>query len=806
MSSSSDLIADLRDLVIAEPGHTGRYYARALCEDPYFTRVNRHEVNSRLYHCKAFTNLGDEDHPAWYVLDSVGPGPDLPPSELRAWHLDPAGVRQQVPIPTTADELSLAGWQREAHDQWYRSGCAGVVEAVTGSGKTRLAMAIIANEMECRRPVLVLVPKVALQAQWAEEVLRWFPDSDIDLVGGSGYSQTGSGADVVVGVVNTVANHWSQYSWIKTVIADECHNYGAGTFRQALLPNADRRLGLTATLERLDGAVKDVLEPYFGGRIYSCGFRRAHQDGRLADARIGLVGVRFSPCDQDAYDRASETLKATRTKLIRQFGVSGQPFGEFMKEVAILSSGSSQDPATLAARRYLKARNERIQLLANCPAKVQMISDLVPHIEGGGGTLIFSERIEVADSISRHLRMLNLEMPAYHSDIPQARRDDMLADLREGCIDGLCTAKALDEGIDVPAVDLGIIAAGTQQRRQMVQRLGRVLRPKKPPRPGRFLIAFVHGTIEDPACGAHEGFLELVADVPGSIRIFKDATDVSAIGRFLDGDDSVGRPLPAHYASREPEGSEASLADEAVAKDVSSREEHADPSDQIEEVGAGRRTVQADGLAEAGRNRVAADARVDAVADFIGDRALAPSLRKQVKAQQLKAMQDGDHVAELTSANADLTDRLKNAQNWADQLQRLTDRAQCDRDEARRQTAEALKQMQKLQHRVERDRDRLRELEDEVAILNTRLAAVRKEVVDAGATDRALQQLRRERDEALRQLRRKSNESNEEGFSRDERPTRTRQDVEVCMGSVRVHASVTPRGLEELASLLTSRH
>ena len=79
-------------------------------------------------------------------------------------------------------------------------------------------------------------------------------------------------------------------------------------------------------------------------------------------------------------------------------------------------------------------------------------------------------------------------------------------------------ASILDEGVDLPAAHLGIILAASQSRRQMVQRMGRVLRRKADGRFARFVIAYVVGTSEDPGEGAHGAFLEDindVADFPG---------------------------------------------------------------------------------------------------------------------------------------------------------------------------------------------------------------------------------------------------------------------------------------------------
>ena len=52
---------------------------------------------------------------------------------------------------------------------WERRGGRGVVEAVTGAGKTMVGVAAALDELWRRGQVLVLVPTVELQHQWAAE-------------------------------------------------------------------------------------------------------------------------------------------------------------------------------------------------------------------------------------------------------------------------------------------------------------------------------------------------------------------------------------------------------------------------------------------------------------------------------------------------------------------------------------------------------------------------------------------------------------------------------------------------------------
>jgi len=76
----------------------------------------------------------------------------------------------------------------------------------------------------------------------------------------------------------------------------------------------------------------------------------------------------------------------------------------------------------------------------------------------------------------------------------------------------------------VPEADLGVILAASHSRRQMIQRMGRVIRPNADGRPANFVILYVRGTSEDPADGAHEAFLSEIVGVADDVRAFPNRT------------------------------------------------------------------------------------------------------------------------------------------------------------------------------------------------------------------------------------------------------------------------------------------
>ena len=70
-----------------------------------------------------------------------------------------------------------------------------------------------------------------------------------------------------------------------------------------------------------------------------------------------------------------------------------------------------------------------------------------------------------------------MSVTTYHSKLSGPLRRRNLQMFRKGMVDVLLTCRALDEGMNVPEAEVGIIASSTSSTRQRIQRLGRVLRP-----------------------------------------------------------------------------------------------------------------------------------------------------------------------------------------------------------------------------------------------------------------------------------------------------------------------------------------
>ena len=101
-------------------------------------------------------------------------------------------------------DRKLYRWQLDALVSWLRCGRRGVIEAVTGSGKTEIAIAAASDALRRGRFVLVLVPSRVLMEQWHVALRAALPDAQIGRLGDDG-RDTAATCDVLVATRHSAA-------------------------------------------------------------------------------------------------------------------------------------------------------------------------------------------------------------------------------------------------------------------------------------------------------------------------------------------------------------------------------------------------------------------------------------------------------------------------------------------------------------------------------------------------------------------------------------------------------------------------
>jgi len=469
----------------------------------------------------------------------------------RLWHI---GGLPTLPLPALPDlaslplsikafrwqdrseDLSLYPWQQEALHWWREHKYQGVVEAVTGAGKTRLALAAAEEQLRRGKPVVVLVPTKDLLFQWEREFRRWLVEAmdmeiSIGFLGGGRGGKDGE-CDVLLATIQSAYQYYLiPQSSDGLLIADEVHHYGAPKWSAALEPKFDRRLGLTATYEREDSGLEESLNPYFAGNIFSVDYRRALREDIIAPFKIAFIAVRFSADERERYEESDEKVRRYRRKLAWEYGLPEEPFGDFMREVALLRS-SDEDGGRLAGF-YLSAFWKRREVLANARAKFSRNAELAPAVRAADKAILFAQTQNAASNAVDGLREQGINGAVLTSSMDMSERRQVFAAFENGEHELVAAPRLLDEGVDVPAADLAIVLASSRSRRQMVQRMGRVVRKKQDRRLARLAVLFVEDTAEDPE-SAHEDFLYLVTGVAHDLRYFDADTSSAEICEYLN--------------------------------------------------------------------------------------------------------------------------------------------------------------------------------------------------------------------------------------------------------------------------------
>jgi len=364
-----------------------------------------------------------------------------------------------LPCPAPFRPIELRTYQQAAALAWERAGQRGVIVLPTGSGKTRVATAVLAA---AGVRALCLVPTRALLQQWLTELARVYTGP---------VGVLGDGEQRIEAI--TVATFESAYRHMprlggefELLVVDEVHHFGLGVRDEALeMSIAPQRLGLTATPPDKD-ALRRV-----GVLVGPVVHRENVSDLAgtwLANFELIVVHLGLEPDERARYD-ADNRIFSEANREFRKM----QPYGTWQEFVSV----ASQSPE---GRRALAAFRRSRKMLGLTRAKRGAVGALLER-HRGSRVLVFTADNDAAYAIARE----RLVMPIT-CDVSRAERDRVLDAFRRGELRALISSRVLNEGIDVPDADVAIVVGGTGGKREHVQRVGRLLRPA----PGKHAIVY----------------------------------------------------------------------------------------------------------------------------------------------------------------------------------------------------------------------------------------------------------------------------------------------------------------------------
>lgn len=295
----------------------------------------------------------------------------------------------------------------------------GVIEAGTGSGKTVMALALIARR---KQPTLVVVHTKELLYQWQERV-RCFLGVEPGQVGDGKFIP----APITIGIVNSVRSHLSELiAHFGHLVVDECHRVPASLFTDVVSHfDCHYLLGLSATAFRSDEQMTKLIYYFMGDCLHRVDRNELKATGAILAPQVIRAITSF------AY-RYRGDYQALMKALVRHEGRNLQIIGDIEKIVG----------------------------------------------EGGGTVLVVSDRVDHCRFFVEKLQGRGVKAELLHGGIEPEKRNAIVAAVQGGEVEVLvATLQLIGEGFDCPGLSSLFLTTPISFEGRLLQVIGRILRP-----------------------------------------------------------------------------------------------------------------------------------------------------------------------------------------------------------------------------------------------------------------------------------------------------------------------------------------
>lgn len=349
--------------------------------------------------------------------------------------------------------------QKEVIKRWIANKGKGTLVAGTGTGKTRVALMTIQALLK-KYPtlrILVVVPTEALKNQWNEHIDKW-----------------GFQFNVEVQIINTVIKHKWECGFL---ILDECHRYASEQFKEVFSCVSYKLiLGLTATIERLDGKETFILK--YCPVIDTIPLPEALANGWVSQYKEYQVLI-----DVDDI----ETYRNLNKEWLEHFEFFGFDFDKAMSCTGKdgwryklqlrdeMYNGNDEDKRkkilneiSYHSAGFMRTMTQRKAFINNHPKKIEIAKKII-EARQDKKIITFSNNVKMAESISNGQYV-------YTGKTSKKKGRIMLEDFLSGNVKILNSCQRLNEGFDCPDASVAIILGFDSSEIKAVQRRGRVAR------------------------------------------------------------------------------------------------------------------------------------------------------------------------------------------------------------------------------------------------------------------------------------------------------------------------------------------
>lgn len=362
----------------------------------------------------------------------------------------------------------------------------GILEMATGTGKTITTFKIIDKLIEAKKvnKIIIQMKGTELIDQWEKELNKWKINKeeiirvlkhnedkkDLDTFL-TNFEYGESTIDIIFisqFFLPEILNELKDKDLSRSIIIhDEVHNLPTQNVIskiEGLHKNFAYKLGLSATVEDpYDNEKNECLYNEVGPIIFQFGLDKAIKRGILVEFDVDFITYELTP--EEKKEKTGWILWKDKQIKQKQMGIS-QIEEIFRREVSKINK-KAQNKINLLDN-YLK---DKINLLDKC---------FIFALEMEYGNQIFDKLIKYTPEIKTHYDE--------HADKKN------LEDFASGNLKCIINCKKLNEGINMKSLS-NIILVSSESKRQLIQRLGRVLRIDEENNPNK--RAFVLDFIED---------------------------------------------------------------------------------------------------------------------------------------------------------------------------------------------------------------------------------------------------------------------------------------------------------------------
>ena len=336
--------------------------------------------------------------------------------------------------------------QKQCLKNWLQFKGHATVVGCTGFGKTRIALNLAEafvkrNE---KSSILIVVPTQFLKDQWIDQL-----------------EERGLIDNSRVEIVNTVI----KFNWTcDLLILDEVHLFASETFKQTFeCVDYKNILCLTGTLERLDG--KEEIIKKYAPVCDEVPLDTAVENGWVAPVKEYLVLLEV---DLTEYNKISKIFNQCFAYFDYSFSDAMECSTDIVKcRTYAKKLGLDHKTVMGMAQKWNRSMRARKMFIQNHPKKFEIAKKIL-EARKDKKCITFSSTIKQAESFGSGYVL--------HSKKSEKQNKKALEDFSKATCGVLHSSKAVNQGVDVPGLSVGIILSIDSSKITKQQRKGRICR------------------------------------------------------------------------------------------------------------------------------------------------------------------------------------------------------------------------------------------------------------------------------------------------------------------------------------------